>query len=102
MKRYETVAITSADHPDNEIEGLIERYRGIIESREGIVVRMERWGRRRLAYEIKKQNKGFYFLFNFAADPEHVDELERNFKLDDRILRFMTIKLDDEVNLEES
>lgn len=101
MKRYEVVAVTIADYPDSEIEGLIERYRRIIESRGGTVVRMEKWGRRRLAYEIKKQTKGFYFLLNFVAQPDQVEELERNFKLDDRILRFMTIKLSDEVSMEE-
>ncbi len=101
MRRYETVAITLADYPDSEIDSLIDRYQSIIASQGGSVVRIERWGRRKLAYEIKKQTKGFYFLLNFVAPQNAVDELERNFKLDDRILRFLTVKLSDQVDMEE-
>ncbi|MCX7982702.1 MAG: 30S ribosomal protein S6 [Syntrophales bacterium] len=101
MRRYEAVAITLADFPDNDIESLIDRYQNIIASQGGSVVRVEKWGRRKLAYEIKKQNKGFYFLLNFVAPQGAVDELERNFKLDDRILRFLTVKLEDRVDMEE-
>lgn len=101
MRRYEAVAITIADSPDSEIESLIERYGNIIASQGGRVIRIEKWGRRKLAYEIKKQTKGFYFLLNFAAPQGAVDELERNFKLDDRILRFLTVKLSDEMTMEE-
>jgi len=101
VRRYETVAITLADYPDSEIDSLIDRYQSIIASQGGSVVRIERWGRRKLAYEIKKQTKGFYFLLNFVAPQNAVDELERNFKLDDRILRFLTVKLSDQVDMEE-
>jgi len=101
VRRYETVAITLADYPDSEIDSLIDRYQSIIASQGGSVVRIERWGRRKLAYEIKKQTKGFYFLLNFVAPQIAVDELERNFKLDDRILRFLTVKLSDQVDMEE-
>ena len=99
MRRYETIAITRADYPDEEIQGIIDRYRTVIEGQKGLVVKIEKWGKRKLAYEIKKVSKGFYLLFDFAGQADVVDELERNFKIDDRILKFMTVKTNDKVDM---
>ena len=60
---------------------------------------MEKWGKRKLAYEIKKHNKGFYLLIDFAGLSAVVAELERNLKIDDKILKFMTVKKNDQVVL---
>jgi small subunit ribosomal protein S6 len=98
-RRYETIFITPADIPDEELQALIERYSAIITGREGILVKVEKWGKRKLAYEIKKHLRGYYILLDFAGQTDVVNELERNFKIDDKILKYMTIKKDDVADL---
>ena len=92
MKRYEVVAIVKADLTDDDLTAIIERSQTIITDRKGIIAKVDKWGKRRLAYEINKQKDGFYFLIDFAGDGPIVAEIERNFKIDDRILKFMTVK----------
>ena len=101
MRRYETVIIVPADLPDDDIVVLIDRYKSIITNQNGLVMKVEKWGKRKLAYEIKKQNRGFYALIDFAGQNAVVAELERNLKIDDKILKFLTIKKDDQVTLED-
>ncbi|MFA6412626.1 MAG: 30S ribosomal protein S6 [Syntrophales bacterium] len=98
-RRYETIFITPADIPDEELHTLIERYSAIITGRKGILVKVEKWGKRKLAYEIKKQLRGYYILLDFAGQTDVVNEMERNFKIDDKILKYMTIKKEDAVDL---
>ena len=99
MRRYETVVIVPADLSDDDITKLIDRYKSIISNHKGLVVKVEKWGKRKLAYEIKKHNKGFYLLIDFAGLSAVVAELERNLKIDDKILKFMTVKKNDSVVL---
>ena len=101
MRRYETVIVVPADLPDDEIIGLTDRYQAIITNHKGLVIKSEKWGKRKLAYEIRKHNKGFYLLIDFAGQGAVVAELERNLKIDDKILKFMTVKKDDHVLLED-
>ncbi len=98
-RRYETIFITPADIPDEELQSLIERYSAIITGRKGILVKVEKWGKRKLAYEIKKHLRGYYILLDFASQTDVVNELERNFKIDDKILKYMTIKKEDVADL---
>ncbi|MDD5169693.1 MAG: 30S ribosomal protein S6 [Syntrophales bacterium] len=100
MRRYENIFITHADLPDEEIQTLLDRYKAIVEGRKGLVVKIERWGKRKLAYEIKKVTKGFYVLIDFVGQADVVDELERNLKIDDKILKFMTVKTNDDVDMQ--
>jgi small subunit ribosomal protein S6 len=100
LRRYETVVITPADFPDDEIQNIIDKYKAIIEGRKGLVVKIDKWGKRKLAYEIKKVSRGFYILFDFVGQADAVDELERNLKIDDKILKFMTVKTNDDVDLQ--
>lgn len=92
MKRYEVIVIVKSDLTEEDITALIERCQAIITDRKGVIAKVDKWGKRRLAYEINKQKDGFYFLVDFAGDGPIVTELERNFKIDDRILKFMTVK----------
>lgn len=92
MKRYEVIAIVKSDLPEEDITTIIERSQTIINDRKGVIAKLDKWGKRRLAYEINKQKDGFYFLIDFAGDGPIVAEIERNFKIDDRILKFMTVK----------
>ena len=100
MKRYEVIAIVKSDLPDDDITSLIERIEKIITKRKGLIVKIDKWGKRRLAYEINKQKDGYYFIIELVGDGPIVDEIERNYKIDDRILKFITIKKDGAVTSE--
>jgi small subunit ribosomal protein S6 len=99
LRRYETVVIVPADLSDDDITNLIDRYKSIVSNHKGLVVKVEKWGKRKLAYEIRKHNKGFYLLIDFAGQSAVVAELERNLKIDDKVLKFMTVKKNDQVVL---
>ena len=101
LKRYELIFIALSDLSKDEIDTLIDRYKDIVSRYKGTVVKVEKWGIRKLAYKIEKQGKGFYTLMDFVGDAATVNEVERNFKFDDKVLRFLTIKKADAVNLKE-
>jgi small subunit ribosomal protein S6 len=100
LRRYEVIAIVKTDLVEEGITALIERIQTIITDRKGVIAKVDKWGKRRLAYEINKQKDGFYFLIDFAGDGPIVAEIERNFKIDDRILKFMTVKKEGAVTRE--
>jgi small subunit ribosomal protein S6 len=91
LKRYEVIAIVKTDVSEEDLTAIMERSSNIITERKGVIAKAEKWGKRRLAYEIKKQKDGFYFFIDYAGDGSIVAEMERNFKIDDRILKFMTV-----------
>jgi small subunit ribosomal protein S6 len=99
LRRYETILIADANLPNDDLNGLIERYKSIITNLKGLIVKVEEWGKRKLADEIKKQSRGSYVLSDYVAKSNVVDELERNFKIDDKILKFLTVKKSDSVDL---
>ncbi|MBW2636176.1 MAG: 30S ribosomal protein S6 [Deltaproteobacteria bacterium] len=101
MRRYETIFITLADMPAEETEALIERYKSIVTSLEGSMIKIEKWGKRKLAYPIEKRKEGFYVLFDFGGESAIVLEIERNFKIDDKVVRFQTVKIADSITQEE-
>ncbi|HOO90155.1 MAG TPA: 30S ribosomal protein S6 [Syntrophales bacterium] len=101
LRRYETIFIMRGDLQSDEIGSLIDRYAGIITNMDGKTVKVENWGKRRLAYPIEKRKEGVYVRIDFAATYKVVSELERNFKIDDNVIRFQTVKLSDKVDLEE-
>jgi len=98
LRKYETILIANADLRDDEQATLISRYSGIITGQKGILIKGDCWGKRKLAYPIKKQTRGIYILFEYAGKGAAVDELERNLKIDDKILKFMTILKEDGVD----
>jgi len=100
LKRYEVVTIVKADLAEEDVTAIIERSQTIITDRKGVIAKVDKWGKRRLAYEINKQKDGFYFLIDFAGNGAIVAEIERNFKIDDRILKFMTVKKEGAVTRE--
>ena len=67
---------------------------------DGVVKSYEEQGNKRLAYSVKKQNKGYYVLMDFVGSADIVAEIERNMRLDDRVLKYLTVKLEDKVDLE--
>jgi len=98
LRRYETILIAHVDLSEDELSNLITRYGAIITDQKGILVKVERWGKRRLAYMIKKQARGFYLLIDYAGESAAVNELERNLKINDKILKFMTVLKDGAVD----
>lgn len=100
MKRYEVTAIVKSDLSEEDVTTLIERIEKVITKRHGIIVKIDKWGKRRLAYEINKQKDGYYFLIDCVGDGPIIAEIERNYKIDDRILKFITIKKEGAVTRE--
>jgi small subunit ribosomal protein S6 len=90
MRHYEIVFLV---HPDqsSQVPAMIERYRSTIESAAGKIHRLEDWGRRHLAYPIKKLHKAHYVLMNIECDQATLSELETNFRFNDAVLRSMTL-----------
>lgn len=101
LRRYETIFIMRSDLQSDEMNSLIDRYAEIIVSLDGKTVKVENWGKRRLAYPIEKRQDGVYVRIDFVALHKVVIEMERNFKIDDNVMRFQTVKLSDKVDLEE-
>ena len=100
LRRYETILIAHVDLSEDELSNLIARYGEIVTGQKGILVKVERWGKRRLAYLIKKQMRGFYILIDYAGASAVVNELERNLKIDDKILKYMTVLKAETVDIE--
>lgn len=100
LRRYETIFIVRADLQSDEVGDLVDRYTGIIGGMDGTIVEVDNWGKRRLAYPIEKRREGVYVRVDFVAQYKVVTEVERNFKIDDNILRFQTVKLSDKVDME--
>lgn len=100
MRRYEAVVIIEPDVADDEVKALTEKYGDLIKSHEGEVIKIEDWGIKKLAYLVRKRDKGRYILFDFVSGPTLVSELERQFKITENIMKYLTVKLDEDVDLE--
>lgn len=95
MPLYESVFIARQDIPASEVDTLTETYSGIIADNGGAVQRSEYWGLRNLAYRIKKNRKGHYVMFHIDAPSPAVQEMERNMRINEEILRYMTIRVEE-------
>jgi small subunit ribosomal protein S6 len=100
MKRYETIFILDPDLSDEDRSVLFERFTDLIPKHDGLLIVLDEWGLKKLAYEIKKKAKGYYVRLEYCGTGTLVDELERFFRIDDRVLKFMTILLDNYVDVE--
>ena len=91
MRHYEIIFIV---HPDQseQVPAMIERYRALVTAKNGLIHRLEDWGRRQLAYPIQKIHKAHYVLMNIECNQEVLDEMEHAFKFNDAVLRHLTIK----------
>jgi small subunit ribosomal protein S6 len=100
MRRYETIVIVHPSLSQEDRQPFFDKLTNLIPEPQGLLIKFDQWGQRRLAYEIKKQTRGFYVLAEYCGDGALVKELERNLRLDDRALKYMTVCIDQEVNLE--
>ena len=100
MRRYETIIITDPDLSGEEREQLFERLKDLILQHEGFLVILDEWGTKKLAYEIKKKVRGHYVRFDYCGTEILVNEIERLSRIDDRILKYMTVLLEKNVDIE--
>jgi len=93
MNKYELVYIIETAVEDEARKALIDRFNGIITEAGGTVDKVEEWGKRRLAYAIDYKTEGYYVLVNFSSGADLPLELERNMKINDKVLRYQTIRV---------
>jgi small subunit ribosomal protein S6 len=94
LNQYETVFICTPVLSEPQVKEAVKKFRDYITSHGCDLLHEENWGMKKLAYPIQKKSTGFYQLFEFKADPAFIAKLETEFRRDERIIRFMTIKLD--------
>jgi small subunit ribosomal protein S6 len=100
MRRYETFIIISPDLSEEQRGPLLDRVRETMTQMGGFIVREDVWGSRRLAYPIRKKERGFYVRFDYCGSSQLVNEIERFFRIDERVLKYMTVLLDKLPNVE--
>ncbi|MEN8243889.1 MAG: 30S ribosomal protein S6 [Thermodesulfobacteriota bacterium] len=100
MRRYETIAILDPDLSEDGRAPVFDRLTQLIPTQNGFLVKLDEWGARRLAYDIKKKSRGYYICIDLCGDGAVVNEMERFFRIDDRVLKYMTVVLDKDVDLE--
>ncbi len=101
MRRYETIIILRPTLTEKQIDSVVENSTKIITDDSGAVIELDRWGMRKLAYLIKKEKQGFYVYVDYSALPESVSEMERKFRIDDSVLKYMTVKVADAISDDE-
>lgn len=99
MRRYETIFITPDSVADEAVRDTAEKIQGIITRMGGKIVRTDFWGRRTMAYEIAKSRRGQYVLIVYVAGSDVVAEVERNLHINEQVIRFHTVKTDDDVDI---
>lgn len=98
LREYETIYILRPDTQNDKVAEVNQRVKGIIESMGGVVLNVDNWGKRKLAYEIKKELKGIYLYWQYLATPSVVAEFERNMRMLDPVVRYMTIATERDVD----
>lgn len=92
IRPYETMIVLHPDLGEAGAKELIERFRSVLEAEKATIRNLDEWGLRELAYTIQKQRKAYYVLLEYDAEASAVAELERQLKLSDRVLRFLTVQ----------
>ena len=93
MNKYESIIIINPNVDEEGIKALISKFSDLINN-DGKVEKVDELGKRKLAYEVKKFEEGFYVVFYFEANPDLITELERNYRITDEVIKFMTVKLE--------
>ncbi len=93
MRKYETIFIMDPDLEDEQALSTVEKVKGIITQATGEILKVEDWGKRKLAYDVKKKSKGHYILIHFLGSPALLSELERNFRVMDAVIKFQSVRL---------
>lgn len=99
MRRYETIFIIRPDVGEPQIKDIIKRFEGLATSGGGETIETEEWGFRELAYRIKGERRGYYVRLDYASDAATMNEIERNLKLQDTVLRYLSVLVDVEADV---
>ena len=94
MNQYETVFILTPVLSDVQMKEAVEKFKGILAAEGAEIINEENWGLKKLAYPIEKKSTGFYQLIEFNAEPAVIKKLELNYRRDERVIRYITIKMD--------
>jgi small subunit ribosomal protein S6 len=100
MREYETIFLVKSDLTDDGVDKIKDRVRGIVDRDGGKVIRFTVWGKKKTSYEVAKQNRAIYVHTHYLGDQKLVAELERNLRNLDEVTRFLSVKLEDEVDPE--
>ena len=100
MRRYETIYILRPTMNEDEINAVLENTNSILATDGGQMISLDKWGLRTLAYEVKKETQGYYIYCDYATNPANVSEMERKFRIDEAVMKYMTVKLTDSIDEE--
>lgn len=100
MRRYETIYILRPTLSEDEVTAVIENTNAVLATDGGQNIAIDKWGLRTLAYLIKKESQGYYVYCDYATAPANVTEMERKFRIDDTVMKYMTVKLADSIDAE--
>lgn len=100
MRRFETFIIIDPDQPEEQRQLILDRVQEIMGQLNGFLIRIDPWGSRKLAYPIRKKERGFYVRFDFCGTGTLVNEMERFFRIDERVLKYMSVLIDANPDLE--
>jgi small subunit ribosomal protein S6 len=98
LREYETIYILRPNTTNESVAEVNKRVRGIIETMGGTIIKVDNWGKRRLSYEVKKERKGIYLYWQYLAGADTVAEFERNMRMLDSVVRYMTVKVDADID----
>lgn len=98
-REYETIYILRPNTPNEGVAEVNARIKGIIEGMGGKIIKVDNWGKRRLAYEVAKERKGIYLYWQYLATPGVVEETERNLRMLDNVIRYLSVKVDENVDV---
>lgn len=96
MRKYETIFILQPDLTDDDVKAITEKAQDVIANLQGALLRLDDWGARKLAYPIQKFPRGRYFYLRFDGGADLVAELERRLRLDEKVLRYLTVNITNE------
>ena len=96
MRRYETIFIASPTLTDEQADELVRHFEGIVAEQGGELLKTDKWGRKKLAYEVQKFSEGYYTLFELNAGPSLIAELERRFRNHDSVIKFLSVRMDEQ------
>lgn len=94
MRQYETLCVLHPELAQTRIEELVAWMQGIVEGMKGQVKQVDKWGMRDLSYRIRKQRRGYYARLEYEAEPQALSELERNLRLSEDVLRFVSVRIE--------
>jgi len=94
MRLYETIFIASPTLTDEQSDELVKQFEGVIAEQGGELLKTDKWGRKKLAYEVQKFSEGYYTLFQMNAGPKLVAELERRFRNNDAVIKYLSVRMD--------